>query len=127
MFIASMLITFGSYLGHQTTTNTILMLLGTECQKSDYKFKNYRKIEKAQMFCSQIIGILFCGLIYFYYARVTGKEKLLSHLFMNDEEFTCMMITYSLMGGIIFICIIMSNVFGFGIISSYHLSFEVTL
>jgi len=31
------------------------------------------------------------------------------------------------MGGIIFIGIIMSNVFGFGIISTYHLSFEVTL
>ena len=46
---------------------------------------------------------------------------------MYSAEFDCMFYTYTLMGGIILIAIIMSNVFGFGIISSYHLSFEVTL
>jgi hypothetical protein len=127
MFIASMLITFGSYLGHQTTSNTILMLLGTECQKPTYKFKKYRKIERAQTILSEMVGILFCGLIYVYCAKVAIEEESGKNLFMFSAEETCMMITYSIVGGIIFIGIIMSNVFGFGIISSYHLSFEVTL
>lgn len=47
MFVASMFITFGSYLGHLTSTNTILMLMGSECQKPEYKFKKYRKMERA--------------------------------------------------------------------------------
>jgi len=127
MFIASMLITFGSYLGHQTTTNTILMLLGTECQKPTYKFKKYRKVERAQMLISEMVGILFCGVVYVHSAKVAVIDESAKDTHMFSAEFDCMIITYSLMGGIIFIGIIMSNVFGFGIISSYHLSFEVTL
>jgi len=128
MFIASMIITFGSYLGHQTTTNTLLMLMGTEAQKTTYKFKKYRKIERAQQLIAEIIGILVCGLLYVYCAKVIAKRVLdKEDKSMYSAEFECMLITYSLMGGIIFIGIIMSNVFGFGIISTYHLSFEVTL
>jgi len=63
-----MFITFGSYLGHQTTTNTLQMLMGTEAQKTTYKFKKYRKIERAQMLISEILGIICCGLLYVYSA-----------------------------------------------------------
>ena len=79
------------------------------------------------MFLSEIIGILFCGVVYAYCARVAFTEISANHKFTLGAEFTCMLITYSLMGGIIIINIILSNVFGFGIISSYHVSFEITL
>lgn len=103
------------------------MLLGTESEKSVYKFKKFRKISRAQIILSEMVGIALCGVIYVFYAKVAAKKIKLNHLFMLSDEFSCMLITYSLMGGIIFIAIVMSNVCGFGLITSFHLSFEVTL
>ena len=64
------------------------MLMGTEAQKTTYKFKKYRKIERAQMLISEILGIICCGLLYVYSAKVAVKrEKSKDNKYMFSEEF----------------------------------------
>jgi hypothetical protein len=47
IFIGTMVFMLGAYIGHLSCSNTILMLMGSESQRKEYKFKGYILAENA--------------------------------------------------------------------------------